>query len=120
MGELARAGRQLWLAGFSFGSYVSLRAARPAGARALVSVAPPVWRFPVHDLPPPGCPWLVVHGEQDELVEADAVRDWADGQDPPPDLEVFPETTHFFHGRLNELQERVAGFWEPLKKDYER
>ncbi len=108
-------GGQLWLAGFSFGSFVSLRAAPLAGAGALVSVAPPVWRFPVHELPPPGCAWLVVHGEEDELVEADAVRDWARGQDPAPELSVFRATTHFFHGRLNELQERVVRFWEPLK-----
>jgi len=32
---------------------------------------------------------------------------------------VFPGTTHFFHGRLNELQERVVRFWEPLKKELE-
>lgn len=113
------AGRQLWLAGFSFGSFVSLRAARPAGARSLVSVAPPVQRFPVHEAPPPGCPWLVVHGEQDELVDADTVRRWAGEQEPSPELSVFPGTTHFFHGRLNELQERVVRFWEPLKKELE-
>lgn len=115
--EWARArwpGRRLWLAGFSFGSFVSLRAARPAGAAALVTVAPPVQRFPVDAVPRPGCPWLVVHGEEDELVSAAAVQHWADGLDPRPDMVVMPGATHFFHGRLNELQARVGEFWEPL------
>ena len=106
--------RRLWLAGFSFGSFVSLRAAGPAGAAALVTVAPPVRRFPVEETPRPGCPWLVVHGEDDELVSAAAVRDWVAGLADGPEVVVVPGATHFFHGRLNELQARVGEFWGPL------
>jgi alpha/beta superfamily hydrolase len=118
--EWARAhwpGRRLWLAGFSFGSFVSLRAAREAGASALVTVAPPVQRFPVEQLPGPGCPWLILHGEEDELVDARVVLEWVESLQPRPKLEMFPATTHFFHGRLNELQARVGAFWGPLMEE---
>lgn len=118
--EWARArwpGRRLWLAGFSFGSFVSLKAARAAGASALATVAPPVQRFPLEGIAGPDCPWLVLHGEQDELVDAEIVRDWVESLRPRPELEMFPDTTHFFHGRLNELQARVGAFWGPLTEE---
>lgn len=103
-------GRPLWLAGFSFGSYVALRAARRAGASRLVTVAPPVRRFPLGDTPDPGCPWLVVQGEADELVDYRAVVDWVDSRPVRPRLALLPETSHFFHGRLGQLQSAVQAF----------
>lgn len=100
----------LWLAGFSFGSAVSLEAADRVQPRALVTVAPPVGRIIVTPVRRPACPWLVVHGERDELVEAAAVRDWAAGFDEPPRLKVLPSAEHFFHGQLGELRAAVIEF----------
>ena len=100
----------LWLAGFSFGAAVSLEAARVARPAALVSVAPPVGRIIVGHVERPACPWLVVHGEQDELVDAQAVRTWTAAFDPPPELAMLGDATHFFHGRLGELRSRVMAF----------
>ena len=100
----------LWLAGFSFGAAVSLEAARRARPAALVSVAPPVGRIIVGHVERPACPWLVVHGEQDELVDAQAVRAWTAAFDPPPELAMLGDATHFFHGRLGELRSRVMAF----------
>ncbi len=110
-------GRRLWLGGFSFGSYVALNAASAAEPAALVTVAPPVRRFPVEQVTTPACPWLVVHGADDELVDADAVRHWVAGLAPPPRLTVIPDTTHFFHGRLNVLQDTVREFWEACRQE---
>jgi alpha/beta superfamily hydrolase len=103
-------GRPLWLAGFSFGSYVALRAAAQARPAALVTVAPPVQRFPLGQAPAPDMPWLVVQGEADELVDWQAVRAWAEARPRPPELVLLPATSHFFHGRLNELQHAVQDF----------
>ena len=100
----------LWLAGFSFGAAVSLEAAWRARPAALVSVAPPVGRIIVGHVERPACPWLVVHGEQDELVDAQAVRAWTAAFDPPPELAMLGDATHFFHGRLGELRTRVMAF----------
>lgn len=100
----------LWLAGFSFGAYVALRAAPEARPAALVTVAPPVQRFPLGEAPEPGCPWLVVQGEADELVDYREVLAWAESRADRPRIESLPETSHFFHGRLGLLQEVVTNF----------
>ena len=105
-------GRRHWpsaglvLAGFSFGARVALRAAVPARAARLITVAPPVTRIE-EPVPHPGCPWLIVQGDADELIDCRAVRDWAAGFQPPPDLKVLAGCDHFFHGRLLELKESV-------------
>ena len=108
----------LWLAGFSFGAYVALRAAPEARPAALVTVAPPVQRLPLGETPEPGCPWLVVQGEADELVDYREVLAWAEARAARPRIESLPETSHFFHGRLLRLQEVVEAFLaEPEARD---
>jgi alpha/beta superfamily hydrolase len=97
----------LWLAGFSFGSYVALRSARSLAAAALILVAPPVDRYEVAELATPGCRTLVVQGEEDEVVAPQTVYAWVDGLDPKPNLIRMPETGHFFHRRLMDLRGAV-------------
>lgn len=97
----------LWLAGFSFGSYVTLRNTVKLKADALISIAPPIGRWSHETLALPACPWLVVMGEEDEVVEPQAVFDWIDNLDPPPELVRMPETGHFFHRRLMDLRGAV-------------
>ncbi len=96
------------LAGFSFGAAVALRAAAATAAARLITVAPAVGQAAA-SLPPPGCPWLLVIGDADELVDCAAVRSWAEGFEPPPVLRIFAGGDHFFHGRLQELRAVVAG-----------
>jgi len=100
----ARPGDTLWLAGFSFGSYVSLRAAGRIDPAQLILVAPPVGRWDFGDVAAPRCPWLIVQGEEDEIVDAKAVFAWAETLQPPPQLVRMPETGHFFHRRLMDLR----------------
>ena len=101
----------LWLAGFSFGAATALQAAtRGAAPRRLVTVAPPVGRIIVDPIPRPDCPWLVVQGDQDALVDVELVRRWVAGYTPPPELAVLAGAEHFFHGRLNELRATVLRF----------
>ncbi len=100
----------LWLAGFSFGSAVALQAAADVQPRSLVTVAPPVGRIIVSPVERPACPWLVVQGDHDELVDVVQVRRWVDEFVPPPRLVVLNEAEHFFHGRLGELRSTVLEF----------
>jgi len=100
----------LWLAGFSFGSAVALPAAGSVRPRALVTVAPPVGRIIVAPVARPSCPWLVVQGDRDELVDVVQVREWVAGYAPPPQLLVLPGAEHFFHGRLGELRAAAIEF----------
>lgn len=97
----------LWLAGFSFGSYVSIRNAVRIEADALISIAPPAGRWPFDDIEIPGCPWLVVQGEEDEVVDPQAVFAWLDSLPVHPELVRMPETGHFFHRRLMDLRGAV-------------
>lgn len=99
-----RPGDAVWLAGFSFGSYVALRNAQRLDAAALVTVAPPVGRWDFSQITLPECPWLVVQGEEDEVVDPAAVFDWIDTLAEPPQLVRMPETGHFFHRRLMDLR----------------
>jgi uncharacterized protein len=109
----------LWLAGFSFGSYVTLRNAVRLGAAALISIAPPAGRWPFEGFALPECPWLVVMGEEDEVVEPQAVFDWIDSLDVKPELVRMPETGHFFHRRLMDLRGAVKNtvrHWLPPER----
>ena len=99
-----RPGDALWLAGFSFGSYVSIRSAVRLHADALISIAPPVGRRALEDVTLPTCPWLVVQGEADEVVEPQSVFDWIDTLEHKPELVRMPDTSHFFHRRLMDLR----------------
>ena len=108
---------ELWLGGFSFGAYVSLSIAAEAQPARLITVAPPLLRFDMSSLTLPGCPWLIVQGERDELVDATAVEAWARGLDPAPRLRLLPDTDHFFHGRLTALREIAAEFLQPVAAD---
>lgn len=100
--------KALWLVGFSFGAWVSLRAAGELGATALISIAPPVgrsWSF--DDIAIPAIPWLLIQGEADEIVDASAVFDWVATLPKPPRLVKMPDTSHFFHRKLIDLRGAV-------------
>ena len=108
-GALRWPGRQLILAGFSFGAYVALRLATRRPTSRLISIAPPVARFDFSGMFLPACPWLIVQGDADEVVDPRAVLDWVGGLNAEPQLIVMPGVGHFFHGRLNELRDAVVG-----------
>jgi alpha/beta superfamily hydrolase len=103
-------GLPLWLGGFSFGSYVALRGAARLAPALLVTVAPPVGRWDFATIAAPACPWLVVQGSEDELVPAAGVVAWAQAAQPAVRVAMLDGATHFFHGRLHELQDAVAAF----------
>lgn len=102
-------GAALWLAGFSFGGAVAIRAATRAPARALVSVAPAIGRIEIGSVTVQ-CPWLIVQGDADDVVEPQTVFDWASRLNPKPAVTVLAGAGHFFHGRLHDLRDAVMSF----------
>ncbi len=110
----------LWLAGFSFGGAVAVKASARAEFQHLVLVAPAFRRLTGHGLgavPDPRDPdlgevgrhtlanTLVVHGDRDETVLlADSIA-WATLREVP--IVVVPGADHFFHRRLHILREAV-------------
>ena len=99
-----------WLAGFSFGAAVAISAAAQEDPSGLVSIAPAAKRFSTTLSQQPTCPWLIVHAESDELIPIDESLEWVDSLEPGPELIVFPDASHFFHGRLVELRETTEAF----------
>lgn len=100
----------LWLGGFSFGAAIAVRAAVACEADGLVTVAPAVSRFAGSLDRQPDCPWLIVQGDEDELVAVDETIEWVNRLDPGPELRVFDGAEHFFHGRIVELRQSVEEF----------
>ena len=94
----------LWLGGFSFGSYITQRVAQNLKLGQLITIAPPVDRYEFSQLQQPDCPWLVVMGDEDEVVALEDVRCWMEDLDPQPDFLVMEEAGHFFHRRLMDLR----------------
>lgn len=101
-------GLPVYLGGFSFGSQVSLRVAETEPPDWLVTVAPPITRLDMENFRRPDCRWLVAQGGEDELFDARAVEEWVKRLSPPPDFEMLPKASHFFHGHLTELRERIV------------
>lgn len=117
-------GHRLWLAGFSFGAYVSIRMAAELQPSMLVSIAPPAGRsWDFANMPVYSGPWLVVQGEADEVVAPEKVYRWLErlaDLRQPPELVKIPDTTHFFHGRLMDLRGAIKAGARPhlpLKHD---
>jgi uncharacterized protein len=105
----------LVLAGFSFGSFVAARMANRLQAAQLISIAPPVQSWDFHAIEAPQMSWLVVQGEQDEVVAPEAVYRFAAAQNPAPTLLRLPDATHFFHGKLLELRSLVTD-WQQAQR----
>ncbi|MRX27458.1 alpha/beta hydrolase [Kangiella sp. HZ709] len=99
--------RKLWLAGFSFGSWIAALQAHKQLPTQLISIAPPVNRFSFENFVIPDCDWLVVMGDADEVVEPQAVFDWVDDLEPQPKLIKMEGAGHFFHSRLVDLREEL-------------
>lgn len=104
----------IFLAGFSFGAYVALRAAATFPLAGLLTIAPAVHLYDFDRLAAPRVPWIMFQGERDEVVAAPAVREWAARQSPPPRLVTFPDASHFFHQRLHELRAAITEHFASL------
>lgn len=93
---------KLLFAGFSFGSFVAYRAASQIEHDLLLTVAPPVNHFDFTSFPEDPAPWVLVQGDDDEVIPAKLVLEFAATRE----ISVirFAETGHFFHGKLIELQ----------------
>lgn len=95
---------QFIFAGFSFGSYVAYRAAARQNHALLITIAPPVHHYDYTAFNPAPTPWLIVQGEDDEVVPCAAVMDFAQHAEPTVPIIYFAHTGHFFHGQLVTLK----------------
>ena len=95
----------IWLAGFSFGSYIAFQGSLRWPCQQLITIAPPISRFDFSQTQQINCPWLLIQGDQDEVVASNEVFTWAKSITVPIKVVCLPGATHFFHGKLLELRE---------------
>ena len=101
----------VWLAGFSFGAYVTTRAQETIKAEKLLLVAPPVSMYPFDEIAEINIPWIVIQGGQDEVIDAMVVKTWVSERPNQPQLIWMEDASHFFHGKLNEVKESLLNVW---------
>lgn len=99
----------LWLSGFSFGGFVAASSATRLMVSRLITIAPMVSRFHTAKLPSITCPWIIIQGEQDEIIAPEDVYAWIETLQPKPTLIRIPHAGHFFHGQLMELRRCLEG-----------
>ena len=99
--------QEIWLAGFSFGAFIAASGAVQLPVRKLITIAPPVMHFPMRELPPILCDWIVVQGDKDDVVPPEEVIIFAESRQPKPVIIRLPEADHFFHGQLGELRTKL-------------
>ena len=102
----------IWLAGFSFGAYVTLRAQEYIQAEKLLLVAPPVNMYPFHELAEINIPWVVIQGGKDEVIDASVVENWISERTNPPQVIWMEDAGHFFHGKLNDVKDALLQAWQ--------
>lgn len=102
--------KRVFLGGFSFGAGMACLTAckAPEKISGLFLIAPAVHNFPAPKTLPAHFKSHVYMGSEDEVVPFSDVEAWANSLIPQPDFQVFDKCTHFFHGRLVELKQRLG------------
>lgn len=103
-------GVPLWFVGFSFGGFVAINASRQRATQRVIVAAPAVGRLSKFKVEGPPCPWLLLQGDADEVIDAADVLEWSREQLPAPDIVVVPGASHFFDGQLVELRDAVVAW----------
>ena len=101
---------QYIFAGFSFGSYVTYRAALKFPDSLLITIAPPVHHYNYKEFKANFSSWLIVQGDEDEVVPYSLVSDFAQECSPVLPIIKFANTGHFFHGKLVELKSQLIEY----------
>jgi len=103
---------RLFLAGFSFGSYIAAKLAKDLseqgiGHRHLLMIAPSVDNSPFDQAIPLVSACTVIMGQQDEVVSFESVKSWVSVQESDIKLIALPEASHFFHRQLIVMREQI-------------
>ncbi len=100
-------GKNLLLAGFSFGGFVAYQVSIPAQASSIILISPSVTHFDMKALPEPNVSLLVIQGDADEIVPHPEVAAWLATRKREYRFVTLAGAGHFFHGRLLELKEAL-------------
>lgn len=98
--------QQILLVGFSFGAGMACLVAPRVADRlnGLFMIAPAVHHFAAPSALPFEFETFVYMGDADEVVPFDEVEQWVERVVPMPEMTIFSDGGHFFHGRLTDLK----------------
>ncbi|RLA47654.1 MAG: hypothetical protein DRR06_01870 [Gammaproteobacteria bacterium] len=99
---------RLLLAGFSFGTAVVAAGSSRLGAHHITLIAPPVERYSFAPQGHFACPALVILGDDDELVDLQSTRKWAEQLTSSVEILVVAGASHFFDGQLSALSNQLT------------
>ncbi len=106
-----------WVAGFSFGAWIGMQLLmRRPEIDAFIAVAPPASTADFGFLAPCPASGLIVQGDQDQLVAADAVQRLATKLSHQKDIriahKIIPGADHFFQSHMDQLAAVVDHYIE--------
>ena len=102
---------EVWLAGFSFGSAVMLRAAAcDDRVRAFVAAGVPVSKYDFAGITHCNKPKLFVQGPLDQFGPAQDIEKFFSTLDEPKELRIIEGADHFFEGAIDKLGDSVSTF----------
>ena len=96
----------LILGGFSFGTKVASGLAYKVDYQKLILIGPAVTKYQITIENP--AKTIVIHGDEDEIIAFSEVLNWSKVQNQP--IITFPNTGHFFHSKLVQLQNILNNF----------
>lgn len=105
----------VWIAGFSFGSWIGLQLLmRRPEIQNFVAVSPPVNKYDFSFLSPCPSRGFIVQGNQDSIVSESAVTAFVSKISKQKTSEikysVIDEADHFFRTKLDELNEEIDDY----------
>lgn len=107
--------QDVWLSGFSFGSWVALKlVAQNSMCKGFVAISPPSSRFNFDFLSPCFVSGLVVQGTQDDIVPYSSVTQCINNLKLAPNVrveyEVVENANHFFVGYLDVFVDKIKKY----------
>ncbi len=104
-----------WIAGFSFGAWISLQLLmRRPELENFVAISPPAGKYDFNFLSPCPAPGLVLQGDKDSVVSEDDVNNLVDKiskqRGPNIDYRVIFGADHFFRDKLDQLSTNLSEF----------
>ncbi|MEQ1898282.1 MAG: alpha/beta fold hydrolase [Vicinamibacterales bacterium] len=97
-------GLEIWGGGGSFGAFVGMTASsHDPRVVARIGIAAPVNRYDFSEVLGTVKPTFLVHGEDDELIPLELVREFYARLEEPKELVVIDSANHLFEGQASEV-----------------
>jgi len=107
--------RACWIAGFSFGSWISMQLLmRRPEVEGFITIAPPANLYDFSFLAPCPSSGLIINGDKDVVAPPDAVETLVEKLKSQKgiiiDHQILPGANHFFENKIEELLTRCSDY----------